>query len=199
MTPQLAAWKGDFGNDYIGRNETTADNIRSLTAMWAKMLSGIRPCNVLEVGANVGLNLRALRNLSSAKLTAVEPNELARHRLVCDGVAEAFDGDACHLPFEDEAFDLSFTAGVLIHIAPNHLPDACREIVRVSSRYVLCAEYYSAAPREVNYRGNGMMLWTRDFGQLYRDTCPELKLRDYGFFWTGAGAIDNLTWWLWEK
>lgn len=198
MTAQLDHWRGQFGDDYISRNEATPANIQPLTRMWGRMLERVNPSSILEVGANIGMNLRAIRAISNARLAAVEPNNKARSRLY-EIADEIFDDEICNLPFEDTRYEIGFTAGVLIHVDPAHLARACREMVRVSSRYVLCAEYFSQSPREVNYRGNGAMLWTRDFGKFYLDTCPELRCVDYGFFWTGAGAIDNLTWWLFEK
>lgn len=198
MTAQIDVWRGDFGRDYITRNEATASNTRDLTRMWARMLQNIRPLSALEVGANIGNNIRAIRNVMAPHFTAVEPNELARQRLKALNV-RVVDADAERLPFDNGSFDLAFTSGVLIHIPPENLAAACQELCRVSSRYVLCVEYFSQEPREVRYRDSERMLWTRDFGQFYLDTCPELKCIDYGFFWTGAGAVDNLTFWLFEK
>lgn len=200
MTAQVELWRGEFGNDYISRNEFTPEYMSALTAMWAKMLAGISPASILEVGANIGLNLRAIKSFSSAELSAVEPNAKARQRIQADGVIDrAHDGTADHLPFQDGAFDLSFTSGVLIHVHPDDLAASCREIARVSKRYVLCAEYFSVQAREIKYRGHDAALFTRDFGKFYLESCPDLRLVDYGFFWTGAGCVDDLTWWLFEK
>lgn len=171
--------------------------------MWVRMLERARGLStVLEVGANIGLNLRTLDRFLDADLTAVEPNAVARERLLADGVVgkgRAIDAVAKALPFDDDTFDLVFTAGVLIHVNPDDLARSCQEMHRVSRKYVLCAEYYSATPREVPYRGMGGQLFLRDFGAFWMQTCPDLKLVDYGFFWTGAGAVDNLTWWLFQK
>jgi pseudaminic acid biosynthesis-associated methylase len=202
MTEQLALWRGKFGEDYIGRNEVAQEYIQPLTLMWAKMLANIKPASILEVGANIGLNLRAIQMLSAAELTAIEPNETARNRIVGDRILPAgsvHDGFAAQLPFADSMFDLAFTSGVLIHIHPDDLRASCKEIARVSRRYIICSEYFSVSPREIPYRGHNGALFSRDFGKLYMETCPEIRLLDYGFFWTGAGCVDDLTWWLFEK
>ena len=172
--------------------------------MWARMLERAWPApeTILEVGANIGLNLRAIRPLTSAKLHAVEPNALARTRLVDDGVLapdEVGEGIASQIPFGDGTMDLVFTSGVLIHIHPDQLLDSYRDMFRVSRRFVLSVEYFSAQPREVNYRGREGQLFLRDYGGFWMEHFPSLRLRDYGFFWAGAGAVDNLTWWLFEK
>ena len=202
MTKQLELWRGSFGQDYIGRNEATPRILRSLGRMWAQMLGDREPASILEVGANIGLNLRALNTLTGAELWAVEPNATARARLLADSVLPAYhlrDGSAAALPFADRQFELAFTSGVLIHVHPDDLAASCREITRVSSRYVLCAEYFSTEAREVPYRGHSGALFTRDFGKFYLEHCPELRTVDYGVFWTGAGAPDDLMWWLFER
>ena len=70
---------------------------------------------------------------------------------------------------------------------------------RVSNRYIVCIEYFSDKPEEIEYRGQSGMLWKRDFGSFWMEQHPDLKLLDYGFFWRRATGLDNLTWWLWEK
>jgi pseudaminic acid biosynthesis-associated methylase len=203
-TSQLDLWCGEHGRDYITRNEADRSTIARLTPMWARMLERAWPApeTILEVGANIGLNLRAIRPLTNAKLHAVEPNALARTRLVDDGVLapdEVGEGIASQIPFGDGTMDLVFTSGVLIHIHPNQLLDSYRDMFRVSRRFVLSVEYFSAQPREVNYRGREGQLFLRDYGGFWMEHFPSLRLRDYGFFWAGAGAVDNLTWWLFEK
>lgn len=89
-TPQLAAWQGAFGNAYIDRNPAS-DAIIALRA----------PGSVLEIGANIGLNLRALQRLGVGGLQAVEPNPRARTQLIADRVlpaSQVFDACAEALP-----------------------------------------------------------------------------------------------------
>lgn len=203
-TEQLRFWRGDFGRAYMERNETSQAMTDTLVSCWKKMLAPADPAprSILEVGCNIGLNLRALKTFTKAELFGVEPNASARERVVRDGVLPAShirDGVAAKIPFEDKAVEFAFTSGVLIHIHPDQLADSCREIFRISSRYVLCAEYFSVQPREISYRGHEGLLFLRDYGDFWMKTCPELKLVDYGFFWTGAGAPDNLTWWLFTR
>jgi spore coat polysaccharide biosynthesis protein SpsF len=92
-TKQEEFWAGSFGNEYIGRNKDE-DIIRRLLPFWADILrrtGGIS--SVLELGANVGLNLRTLKLLSPAsKLSAVEINENAVGALREWGECEVFQG-----------------------------------------------------------------------------------------------------------
>ena len=201
-SPQLDAWRGDFGDAYLGRND--ADGV-GRTAMWERILQPLAddpPRSILEVGANIGLNLRALAGLTGARLIALEPHAGARARLIDDGVVspgDAHDGCAAAIPLADGAVDMAFTSGVLIHIAPPDLEASCAEIHRVARRYIACAEYFSDAPEAVPYRGRDGLLFKRDFGDFWMDRFADLRLMDYGFFWRRATGLDNLTWWLFEK
>ena len=91
-TPQLDIWRGEFGTAYIDRNAAEPARLAALTAHWARILKtteGAPPQRILEVGANIGLNLRALSRLTTAEFHAVEPNARARQTLVRDGVVAA--------------------------------------------------------------------------------------------------------------
>lgn len=203
--PQLAEWAGSFGDSYVDRNPPHAANIRprlrALASILPKM-DGSPPRTILECGCNVGLNLRALRQLTDAELFAVEPNARARECVTRDGVLDAEHlraGSLEQLPFSDDSIDLVFTVGVLIHVPPSHLERAIREIHRVSRRYVLAVEYFSVHPETIAYRGKEELLFKRDFGALYLDTFPDLEPVDVGFLWSRTTQCDNATWWLFRK
>ncbi len=202
---QLRFWQGAFGDDYAERNAITAERLRARELMWTTILERLAqepPRSILEVGANVGLNLRALRALSNAELFAVEPNDQARRLLLGQGVLTercALDGAADTIALPDQAVDLVFTSGVLIHIAPEDLLAACREMHRVSRRFLLSIEYFSDREETVTYRGHDGQLFKRDFGGFWLDNFSDLEVVDYGFFWKRLTGLDNLTWWLLRK
>ncbi|XBQ16433.1 MAG: pseudaminic acid biosynthesis-associated methylase [Oceanicaulis sp.] len=204
-TDQLKFWRGAFGDAYTDRCAVSADAVRGRLGVWAEMfkvMAGAPPASVLEVGCNEGINLHALSALTGARLAAVEPNAAARERVKASGVAAAgdiVDGSAQALPFEDGAFDLVFTTGVLIHIHPDDLGAAVDEICRVSRRWVVCGEYFSPRPEALEYRGETGYLFKRDFGKFYLDRHPELVCRGYGFAWSKDTSFDDITWQVFEK
>ena len=204
-TPQLKAWAGQFGDEYANRNEYANWKIGPGTEAFRRILGGLDIESVLEVGSNIGLNLLFINALfeGGAKLYAVEPNRNAFDRLVSQTLMkleEAWNCDVFQLPLADSSIDLVFTAGVLIHIAPDDLGRATDEIVRVARKYVLCIEYFSHTPVEVPYRGQMGLLFKRDFGAFYLDRFPTLKCTRYGFLWQREFRIfDNPNWWLFEK
>ena len=190
-------WAGDFGDAYIERN---ADAGAAREPFWRDVLDGLDVRSALEVGCNVGPNLRWLQELlDPAAVFGVDVNQeaLARVRTTLPRV-NAVTASARELPFRDRAFDLVFTTGVLIHLPPAIVPLAMGEIVRCSRRYVFCGEYYSDELTEVPYRGEEGALFKRDFGDLYQQLFPELSLLRRGRVGQEVG-FDDVTWWLFER
>ena len=204
-TAQLQFWRGGFGSEYIGRNTANVEQLRARVAMWAKIMDCMicdPPRSILEVGSNIGINLRALQTLTGAELHALEPNGDARKILVDDGIvpaSRALDGFAANIPLADGAVDLAFTCGVLIHIHPDDLLASMSEVHRVARRHLVCIEYFADKPEMIPYRGHDDRLFKRDFGGYYLDNFPDLRTVDYGFAWKRETGLDNLTWWIFEK
>jgi pseudaminic acid biosynthesis-associated methylase len=202
-TRQLEHWRGAFGDDYSDRNPASEERIQQSTKFWAGILGRINPPrSILEVGANVGANLLALRRISSADLFAVEPNDRARSRLIASVATSPdriFAAAAQNIPLQSGCVDLAFAEGVLIHISPDDLLAACSEIHRCSRKYILCMEYFSDQPEEKHYRGHSGLLFKRDFGAFYLENFRDLEVIDCGFAWRPLTGIDNQTWWLFRK
>jgi pseudaminic acid biosynthesis-associated methylase len=207
-TSQEEFWAGSFGDEYTERNvggAITASNI-SLFSKALERCSGIG--SVLELGCNVGLNLLALSQLlPQASLRGVDVNNSALEKLRerCSTITPPPDIQATRdsiLSYtSDNVFDLVFTKGVLIHIAPEKLPRVYETIYRHSTRYILVAEYYSPKPVEVTYRGHSGKLFKRDFAGELLDAYHGLTLRDYGFRYHRDPTFpqDDITWFLLEK
>lgn len=195
---QLQAWQGDFGDAYTDRN---AIDWQVRLPAWRTMLDGLALENVVEVGCNRGHNLRAIAELGtiSGDIVGIEPNDKARRiaRTQSSDVT-ALRGTAYSIPLVDGFADLSFTSGVLIHIALGDLPGALAEIVRVSRRYVLAAEYYAPEETVIEYRGHGNLLWKRDFKAHYLTQFPGLRVVREGY-WGPEDGFDRVNWWLFEK
>jgi len=197
---QQTFWAGEFGDEYIGRNQG-AERVAANTQLFSDILRHAGTINsVLEFGANIGLNLRALKNLlPGAELTGVEINEAAYDELKkIDGVV------ANHCPIEAfepvQKVDLAFTKTVLIHIDPDALNGVYDKLYASSKRYVLVVEYYNPFPVEVTYRGHSGKLFKRDFAGEIMERHKDLHLLDYGFVYHGDKfSQDDVTWFLMEK
>lgn len=201
----LDAWSGEFGDRYTQRSAATVDAVRGRARVWGGVLdrmAGDLPKSALEVGPNVGLNLLGLRALADIDLWGIEPNPSAIATLKADGVLaqdRLIEGFGHSIPLADGAVDLAFTSGVLIHVDPSLLEKTMREIHRVASKYVFCAEYFSPKAETIPYRGENELLFKNDFGSLYMDMFSDLELVDYGFFWRRTTVMDDCTWWLFRK
>ncbi len=202
---QLQSWTSDFGDDYTDRNLGSEARVRERVKAFATVLAYVPPttvANILEVGCNVGINLRALSQLTEAELHGVEPNDKARRIAVETGSVSPDrlrDDSIESLGFGDGACDMVFTSGVLIHIPPEKLEAAYREMYRVAERWILSIEYFSRQPETITYRGLPNMLFKRDYGRLWLDLYPDLEPVAQGFFWKHSTGLDDLTWWLFRK
>ncbi|GJM26161.1 MAG: hypothetical protein DHS20C16_25760 [Phycisphaerae bacterium] len=190
-------WAGEFGQAYVSRNSQVDQRCGVFHHDLCKRHSVRR---VLEVGCNIGLNLTHIDRDHQMQGFGIDISQdalkHARQRL--DRVRLSVAG-AYQLPFDDGAFDLVFTCGVLIHVPTEDLPAALREIARVSRRYIWCGEYAAGEPTEVPYRGMNGASFKCDFGAAYRDSVPRLSEMDRGFLPKGSTPFDDLTWWLFER
>ncbi len=190
-------WSSEFGDAYVERNRTAGD---SRETFWHGILTEFKVCRVLEVGCNLGANLRWItshilpQNVYGVDINSKALIELRRSL----SEVNALWCPARELPFRDRWFDLVFTIGVLIHQPETTLPLVMAEIVRCSSRYVLCGEYYAEQTTEVPYRGQTGALFKRDYGRLYQELFPDLQLRKQGFLSRTEGW-DDVSYWLFEK
>jgi pseudaminic acid biosynthesis-associated methylase len=200
-TEQEAFWQGEFGDAYVDRNDGEAV-VAANTAMFARALSRAgRLDSLIEFGTNRGLNLIALKRLlPHCRLTGVEINAKAHAAASRLGIGEIWQGSLFDYPLA-EPFDLSLIKGVLIHLAPELLPQAYAKLYAASRRYILIAEYYNPAPVEVPYRGHTGKLFKRDFAGEMLELYPDLRLADYGFCYRRDPVfpLDDITWFLLEK
>jgi len=201
-TEQEAFWAGGFGNDYIDRNKGNkllASNLNFFTKSLARA-TNINSC--IEFGANIGMNLRALKLLHpEININAIEINQQAVEQL-----SDVVDKENIFLGsiFDfspKKTFDLSFIKGVLIHINPDELNVVYKKLVNSTNRYLLVAEYYNPSPVALSYRGHTNRLFKRDFAGEILDQYPEMKLIDYGFAYHRDITFpqDDISWFLMEK
>jgi pseudaminic acid biosynthesis-associated methylase len=200
-TPQEAFWAGGFGDAYIDRNRD-AEALAGRTHLWSTILgSAGRIGSAVEFGANIGLNIHALRRLiPHAALSAIEINATAVAELRrVDGLT-VHHGSILEAQIR-EPLDLAFTVGVLIHINPDALPAVYDHLHAASRRYVMVAEYYNPSPVAIPYRGHEDRLFKRDFAGELLDRHKDLRLVDYGFCYHRDAhfPMDDITWFLMEK
>jgi pseudaminic acid biosynthesis-associated methylase len=203
-TPQTSQWTGDFGRAYTDRNTLTVRELDSLCRtnygitrrqLNESFLEKIpRDARLLEVGCNCGNQLLLLQEMGFTNLWGAEVQsyalESARARVQGAQLSQA---SALDLPYEDGYFDLVFTSGVLIHIAPADLPRALDEIHRCARTWIWGSEYYAEEVTHVNYRGHDDLLWKMDYAKSFLDRFDDLELaREQRLPYLNSSNVDTM-------
>ncbi len=202
QTSQEIFWSGEFGDNYIERNQgdqLLASNLNFFNTA----LGGCENLNsCVEFGANIGMNLRAMKLLfPNIQCSGIEINKQAASQLKkLIGDDSVFNGSISDFNPASKA-DLALIKGVLIHISPTQLREAYEKLHQASKRYILIAEYYNPSPVSIDYRGHSDKLFKRDFAGEILDIYQDLRLVDYGFAYHRDDKYpqDDITWFLLEK
>jgi len=186
-TTQMSQWRGQFGREYTQRNSLTLEQLDALyrrnyglsrKELNQRFLAHVpRNARILEVGCNIGMQLSMLWDLGFHSLSGIEIQhdalKRAKFRVPEILLAEA---SALEIPFADRSFDLVFTSGVLIHIAPDDLQRVMYEIYRCSKKFIWGFEYHSPELVGVDYRGSADLLWKMNYAQAFLDEFDDLRL-----------------------
>lgn len=201
-TKQEDFWFGDFGLDYINRNNSNTLLASNLNFFSKVLASSNKITSCIELGANIGMNLRALNLLlPGLQSYGIEINKTAAEHLEkLIGSNNVFTGSIFDYEVT-KTVDLSFTKGVLIHIDPSSLASVYQKLYQASHRYILICEYYNPNPVTIPYRGHNDYLFKRDFCGEMLALFPDLHLIDYGFVYKQDPNFpqDDITWFLMEK
>lgn len=201
-TEQEKFWAESFGDAYIERNKSEqllASNLNFFNKA-LNYTSKLTTC--LELGANIGMNLKALKLLfPNLNLKGVEINKKACSELeLLIGRENAYNSSIFDFNL-DTTVDLVLIKGVLIHINPDMLPVVYEKLYKHSHDFILIGEYYNPSPVKINYRGHEDRLFKRDFAGEIMERYPDLKLVDYGFAYRKDPVFpqDDITWFLLQK
>jgi len=184
----MADWEGDFGDQYTIRNAELADR----TKFFQRFLR-YEIVDAFEIGCNIGTNMKVLEKLGvdtvgcDVNATAVNIATLNNLKAYVDtgtGVG-AYD-----------TYDLVFTVGVLIHQQTAELIKMMKEMVRLSDRYVMFAEYVGD-DEEVTYHGERHALFKREYGRIFESLFPRAELVETGEAGKEMG-FDNVTYWMYD-
>lgn len=179
---QEKLWRGTFGFDYISRH-TGEDWMKSRVPIWTSILSHVPQAeSFLELGCNLGANLRALNHLRpDAQISGVEINPFAIDILKRETDFETFQESLLDFS-SDKRWDFVFTRGVLIHIHPDNLHRAYDKLAAASQRYVLIFENFSPEPSVITTYGKASPDATTETDYaFYRDFATEFLARHEDF------------------
>ena len=202
-TEQEIFWAGRFGNEYISRNNNKELFAANLNLFDEILCRTKNVKTILELGANIGMNILTINNLlPNSKTSAVEINSKAFEQLKSACTGEAYLSSILNIEAKiNNQFDFVFTKGVLIHINPDELQKVYEVIYKLSKKYICVAEYYNPSPMTLEYRGEKNKLFKRDFAGELLDKYKDLELIDFGFKYHRDNNYpqDDITWFLLKK
>lgn len=187
-TEQEQFWASDFGKDYSDRNSFLTDKEwdEIYLQTWGHKKTDIndvvmaempRDIKILEVGCNIGLQLKGFQRMGFTNLYGIELQQYAVEKAKKNTEnVNIIQGSAFDIPFKDSYFDLVCTNGVLIHINPEDHFKFMSEVVRCSNKYIMGWEYYSQSVENITYRNHDGFLWKADFAQIYKDSFGGLNI-----------------------
>ncbi|MFG0330585.1 MAG: class I SAM-dependent methyltransferase [Phycisphaerales bacterium] len=143
------------------------------------------PARVLEFGCGVGRHLRYLREVEDLEIHGFDQSES-----MVAGCREWADDDwigrritvgepAAPLPFADDAFDIVYSAEVLVHVRPEDLSSTLQELLRVARGQVFHLE--TSARHEVQASAHEGC-WKHDLVGAYAELGYECEVLPSGYF-----------------
>lgn len=125
--------------------------------------------SILEVGCGFGRILKLVN--SNFKLERVVGVDLSKDQLenarkyIGATKVGLHQGTIYSLDFPDNSFDLVLTSEVLMHVPPDKIRAAMKELIRVSKKHVLNMEFYKK-----DFRGDlAEHNWTHNYPELYKE------------------------------
>lgn len=138
-------------------------------------------CRVLEFGCGVGRHLQNLVRVPGLEVHGYDQSASmvgeCRRWASADWMAEhiVVGTPTGRLPYEDGAFDLVYTAEVLVHVRPEDLGGVLRELMRIASGQVFHLE---TSPTHELVSGEHSGCWWHDLPEVYRglgERCVRLE------------------------
>ncbi|MDZ4795438.1 MAG: pseudaminic acid biosynthesis-associated methylase [Bacteroidota bacterium] len=201
-TDQEGFWAGEFGDDYIARNKGS-ELLASNLAFFSRILKyAEKPKSLIEFGANIGMNLKALQLLyPGIDLCGIEINQMAAQELARLIGAQNVLNMSIFDFYPERTYEISLIKGVLIHINPEKLDIVYQKLYESSDKFILICEYYNPSPVSIPYRGHSERLFKRDFAGEMMAKFKKLSLLDYGFSYRKDPAFpqDDINWFLLKK
>jgi len=139
---------------------------------------GNKDLSILEVGCNRGMNLSVLDSMGFKNLSGIDIVESAVS--ICQQNlpdADIRQGSILSLPWEDEQFDVVFSAGVLIHQhRTESLPVVMDEMARCAKSNILGLEDYNSISAAKNYRGRNDQYWAAPYDRFWKERFPQYDM-----------------------
>lgn len=199
-TVQEDFWAGDFGNEYIDRNNNENIIAGNLTFFSDVFRKTGKINSAIEFGSNIGMNIHAILKLQpDVEISAIEINQKAVSILqdtFQSRVKNVYNQSI--LDFEpDYKRDFVYIKGVLTHINPDYHNLVYKKLYDTSSKYIMLSEYYNLHSEVIPYRGYDDRIFRKDWAKEFMELYPDVELVDYNFYYHGDRNpyIEEDTYW----
>jgi SAM-dependent methyltransferase len=160
------------------------------------------PFEVLELGCGVGRHLRNLAQLPGVAVFGYDQSRAMAEQCLRWAGREWFDEHVTvglptgPLPYADGAFDLVYTAEVLVHVRPEHLDGVLSELVRIARGHILHLETSQHTPL---VGGEHSGCWRHDLPAAYARLGRQAELLPSGYrihapYRVVVGEAPRFTW-----
>jgi SAM-dependent methyltransferase len=143
-----------------------------------------KPLRVLELGCGVGRHLRNLARLPDVEVHGYDQSAAMAGGILKWAKQEWFDAHVRvgsptgRLPYEDGAFDIVYSAEVLVHVRPEHLEGILNEMMRACRGHVLHLE---TSPNFPLVEGEHSGCWRHDLPASYAKLGRECEVLPAGY------------------
>jgi SAM-dependent methyltransferase len=173
MTSDITTFREKFWGDKKGESYYQDYGHVTNNRRWlAQIIASYHPKSVVELGCNVGSNLRAIHEIDpSIKLAGLDIDATAIEKAKATLPGEFVAGsiyDAASL--FNRQFDLVFTCGTLIHIPPESLAKAVEQVKALGKTVVLLEDH--GAPQVRKLESGVPARWVHDYKKFF----PEAKV-----------------------
>jgi len=142
-----------------------------------------------EAGCGFGWNVKRVKeefpNVTITGLDFSIPQLCNSRNYNPDISMPAVCGDACNMPFKDDAFDVGFTLGVYMNVHPNKIDKAIDEMIRVTGKYIIHIEWdqENTTRKLREKRAFKTNIVSHDYKYLYKTRAKEIvKFETYNDF-----------------
>jgi len=154
----------DLWNEYTDQNRSKIDKAQYNFIYHLVLSLGAK--RICEAGCNIGNNLNGFP--IDYKVNGFDMNKHALEEAKKKYPNFIFkEGNLKKIPFEDKAFDLVFTRGVLIHIPNSDLDEALIELLRISKKWIFNLEYFGEDGDMIKWKRGNDLLWYRNMKERW--------------------------------
>lgn len=138
-------------------------NVNDFALMVRDFVNELGCKRVLEVGCNVGHNLRELEKAHGIDIDFTAIKKAMNHY----PKNQFYEGDILTIGLTWHLYDFVFTRALLSHIDNNNIEKAITKILNATNHYFMFCEYYADSYKEIPWRDE--VVYCRNYAALLKN------------------------------